>query len=142
VSWLLTFLGIVVLIVLHELGHFAVAKAVGMRVERFSLFFPPRLFGVKIGETEYALGALPLGGYVKIAGMAPLERIPGSAASARGAKPGEAPPGGRAERAGGERHGAEEARLSWLAGGLAGAVEDAGEHGHEPPGAEAAAGWP
>ena len=40
-SWILTILGIVLLIVLHELGHFAVAKAVGMRVERFSLFFPP-----------------------------------------------------------------------------------------------------
>ena len=42
-SWVLTILGIVVLIVLHELGHFTVAKAVGMRVERFSLFFPPTL---------------------------------------------------------------------------------------------------
>jgi regulator of sigma E protease len=75
-GWILTFLGIITLIVLHELGHFAVAKAVGMRVERFSLFFPPRLFGVRRGETEYMIGAIPLGGYVKIAGMAPLERVP------------------------------------------------------------------
>jgi regulator of sigma E protease len=75
-SWALTFLGLIALIILHELGHFAAAKAVGMRVERFSLFFPPRLFGVKIGETDYCVGALPLGGYVKIAGMAPLERVP------------------------------------------------------------------
>ncbi|MDE3070046.1 MAG: site-2 protease family protein, partial [Acidobacteriota bacterium] len=61
------------LIVLHELGHFVVAKAVGMRVERFSLFFPPRLAGVRIGETEYMVGAIPAGGYVKITGMSPAE---------------------------------------------------------------------
>jgi regulator of sigma E protease len=73
VSWVLTILGIVVLIVLHELGHFTVAKAVGMRVERFSLFFPPILFRVKRGETEYALGSIPAGGYVKITGMSPEE---------------------------------------------------------------------
>jgi regulator of sigma E protease len=73
VSWILTILGIVVLIVLHELGHFAVAKAVGMRVERFSLFFPPKLVSVRRGETEYAIGATPLGGYVRITGMTPDE---------------------------------------------------------------------
>jgi regulator of sigma E protease len=73
VSWVLTILGIVVLIVLHELGHFTVAKAVGMRVERFSLFFPPTLFRVRRGETEYAVGSIPLGGYVKITGMNPEE---------------------------------------------------------------------
>jgi regulator of sigma E protease len=73
VSWALTLLGIVVLIVLHELGHFTVAKAVGMRVERFSLFFPPTLFRVRRGETEYAIGAIPAGGYVKITGMSPEE---------------------------------------------------------------------
>jgi regulator of sigma E protease len=72
-SWFLTILGIMALIVLHELGHFAVAKAVGMRVERFSLFFPPTIAKIKRGETEYALGALPLGGYVKITGMNPEE---------------------------------------------------------------------
>jgi regulator of sigma E protease len=72
-SWVLTILGIVVLIVLHELGHFTVAKAVGMRVERFSLFFPPTLFRVRKGETEYAIGAIPAGGYVKITGMNPEE---------------------------------------------------------------------
>jgi regulator of sigma E protease len=68
-----TLLGIIVLILLHELGHFAVAKAVGMRVERFSLFFPPTLFRIKRGETEYAIGAIPAGGYVKITGMNPEE---------------------------------------------------------------------
>jgi regulator of sigma E protease len=73
VSWALTILGIVVLIVLHELGHFTVAKLVGMRVERFSLFFPPTLLRVRRGDTEYALGAIPAGGYVKITGMNPEE---------------------------------------------------------------------
>ncbi len=72
-SWALTILGIVALIVLHEFGHFAVAKAVGMRVERFSLFFPPKLVGVRRGETEYMIGAIPAGGYVKITGMSPQE---------------------------------------------------------------------
>ncbi|MCW3069001.1 MAG: peptidase [Solirubrobacterales bacterium] len=72
-SWIITILGIIVLIILHELGHFAVAKAVGMRVERFSLFFPPTLFRVRRGETEYAIGAIPAGGYVKITGMNPEE---------------------------------------------------------------------
>jgi regulator of sigma E protease len=72
-SWVLTILGIVSLIVLHELGHFAVAKAVGMRVERFSLFFPPKLFGIQRGETEYCIGLIPAGGYVKITGMTPQE---------------------------------------------------------------------
>jgi regulator of sigma E protease len=72
-NWLITILGIMALIVLHELGHFAVAKAVGMRVERFSLFFPPKLVGIKRGETEYMIGAIPAGGYVKITGMNPEE---------------------------------------------------------------------
>src|SRR5450755_940996 len=68
-SWVETIVGIMLLIVLHELGHFAVAKAVGMRVERFSLFFPPTIFRIRRGETEYAIGAIPAGGYVKITGM-------------------------------------------------------------------------
>jgi regulator of sigma E protease len=72
-SWVLTILGIIALIVLHELGHFTVAKLVGMRVERFSLFFPPTIARIKRGETEYALGAIPAGGYVKITGMNPEE---------------------------------------------------------------------
>ena len=72
-SWLLAILGLLVLIVLHELGHFLAAKAVGMRVERFSLFFPPKLVGIKRGETEYSIGAIPAGGYVKITGMSPVE---------------------------------------------------------------------
>ena len=64
------------LIILHELGHFFAAKSVGMRVERFSLFFPPLVGRIRRGETEYAIGAIPLGGYVKITGMNPAEEIP------------------------------------------------------------------
>ena len=75
-SYLLAFLGFIALIILHEAGHFVAAKATGMRVERFSLFFPPSIFKVRRGETEYALGSLPLGGYVKITGMNPNEEIP------------------------------------------------------------------
>jgi regulator of sigma E protease len=75
-SWVLTLLGFVALIILHEFGHFIAAKAVGMRVERFSLFFPPKLAGVRWGETEYMIGAIPAGGYVKITGMNPNEDIP------------------------------------------------------------------
>src|SRR4051794_40635898 len=75
-SWILAFLGFAALVILHEAGHFFAAKAVGMRVERFSLFFPPLLFKRKKGETEYAVGAIPLGGYVKITGMNPAEEIP------------------------------------------------------------------
>src|SRR3954468_4525993 len=75
-SWFLAFAGFALLIIFHELGHFAAAKAVGMRVERFSLFFPPLIAKKKIGETEYAIGALPLGGYVKISGMNPSEDLP------------------------------------------------------------------
>jgi regulator of sigma E protease len=63
-------------VILHEFGHFIVAKAVGMRVERFALFFPPLLFRVRRGETEYGVGAIPLGGYVKISGMNPREELP------------------------------------------------------------------
>jgi regulator of sigma E protease len=73
-SYLLAFLGIAALIVLHEAGHFTAAKAVGMRVERFSLFFGPMLWKVRRGETEYGIAAIPLGGYVKITGMNPHEQ--------------------------------------------------------------------
>jgi regulator of sigma E protease len=74
-SYLLAFAGFAALIVLHEAGHFAVAKAVGMRVERFSLFFGPMLWSVRRGETEYGIAAIPLGGYVKITGMNPNEEL-------------------------------------------------------------------
>jgi regulator of sigma E protease len=73
-SYLLAFLGIAALIILHEAGHFTAAKAVGMRVERFSLFFGPMLWKVRRGETEYGIASIPLGGYVKITGMNPHEQ--------------------------------------------------------------------
>lgn len=62
-------LAITILVFVHELGHFLTAKYFGMRVERFSIGFPPTLLGRRYGNTEYALGATPLGGYVKISGM-------------------------------------------------------------------------
>ncbi len=74
-SWVLAFLGFAALVILHEAGHFAAAKAVGMRVERFFLFFPPKLWSFKRGETEYGIGAIPLGGFVKITGMNPEEEV-------------------------------------------------------------------
>ncbi len=58
-----------ILIFVHEFGHFITAKLSGMRVERFSLGYPPRMVGKKIGETDYCLSWIPFGGYVKISGM-------------------------------------------------------------------------
>jgi regulator of sigma E protease len=75
VTWVIAIAGFCALIVAHEAGHFVAAKAVGMRVERFSLFFPPRLIGFRRGETDYQIGMLPLGGYVKITGMTPDELV-------------------------------------------------------------------
>jgi regulator of sigma E protease len=69
VSLFVAILGIVLLVILHEFGHFLAARAAGMRVERFSVFFPPTLVSVRRGETEYGIGAIPAGGYVKITGM-------------------------------------------------------------------------
>ncbi len=82
-SYVLAFLGFALLIILHEGGHFAAAKAVGMRVERFSLFFGPMLFRRRIGETEYGIGVVPLGGYVKITGMSSAETFPTAEIAAR-----------------------------------------------------------
>jgi len=75
-NWVLIFLGFSALIILHEAGHFFAAKATGMRVERFFLFFPPKLVSVRRGETEYGIGAIPAGGFVKISGMNPDEELP------------------------------------------------------------------
>ena len=66
-----------VLIFVHELGHFLVAKAVDIEVPRFSIGFGPKLVGFRRGETEYVISALPLGGYVKMAGMDEMEAIEG-----------------------------------------------------------------
>lgn len=68
-----------VLITVHELGHFLAAKAVGIEVQKFSIGLGPRIWGVKKGETEYILSAIPLGGFVKMGGMADkvMERVEG-----------------------------------------------------------------
>ena len=68
-----------VLIFFHELGHFLVAKRVGIRVERFSIGFPPYLFSRRKGDTVYSVGVIPLGGFVKMAGENPDEASSGSA---------------------------------------------------------------
>jgi len=62
-------LGLSILVGLHELGHLLTAKMFGMKVEKFSIGFPPKIIGFKWGETEYSIGAIPLGGFVKISGM-------------------------------------------------------------------------
>lgn len=66
-----------VVIFFHELGHFLAAKREGIRVEKFSIGFPPKLFGFKRGETEYCIGAIPVGGYIKMAGENPDEELKG-----------------------------------------------------------------
>lgn len=68
-----------VLIFVHELGHFVTAKLADIEVPRFSIGFGPKVLGFRRGETEYVLSALPLGGYVRMAGMADLEPIEGAA---------------------------------------------------------------
>jgi len=75
-NWVLIFLGFSLLIILHEAGHFFAAKATGMRVERFFLFFGPKLVSIKRGETEYGIATIPAGGYVKISGMNPDDKLP------------------------------------------------------------------
>ncbi|UFH54561.1 RIP metalloprotease RseP [Spirosoma sp. KNUC1025] len=62
-------LGLSILVGLHELGHLLAAKAFGMRVEQYFIGFPPKIWSIKRGETEYGVGAIPLGGFVKISGM-------------------------------------------------------------------------
>jgi len=70
-----------VLIIAHELGHFATAKAFGVRVDEFGVGFPPRLLSIKRGETRYSLNAIPLGGFTKMAGEVDPEASPRSLAS-------------------------------------------------------------
>ncbi len=62
-------LGLSILVGLHELGHMLAAKVFGMRVEQYSIGFPPKIFKFTYGETVYSIGAIPLGGFVKISGM-------------------------------------------------------------------------
>src|SRR6266581_3176455 len=68
-TWLLPFVFILgAAVPLHEFGHFLVAKILKIRVETFSFGFGPRLFGRKIGTTDYRISLVPLGGYVKLGG--------------------------------------------------------------------------
>ena len=71
----LAIVGFMLLVVFHELGHFFAAKACGMRVEKLYLFFGKPIWKVRRGETEYGIGAIPLGGYAKISGMNPEEDL-------------------------------------------------------------------
>lgn len=77
--WILVGLFVLgVMVLVHEWGHFVVAKLMGVRVETFSIGFGPRLLGWRRGPTDYRLSALPLGGYVRMAGDNPLEERPGA----------------------------------------------------------------
>ncbi|MGI9187070.1 MAG: M50 family metallopeptidase, partial [Gaiellales bacterium] len=68
-SWVYVIVGLLVLILIHELGHFVVARLVGAKATRFLVGFPPVALSFRRGETEYGLGMIPLGGYVRIVGM-------------------------------------------------------------------------
>src|SRR3989449_1667486 len=68
-------------VILHEFGHFIVAKLFRIRVETFSAGFGPRLFGIKWGQTDYRISAIPLGGYVKLGGDESNAPIEGEGAS-------------------------------------------------------------
>ena len=65
-----------VLVFVHELGHFLMAKLFGVRVDAFSLGFPPKVLHKKIGDTDYRLSVIPLGGYVKLFGENPKDEVP------------------------------------------------------------------
>src|SRR6202046_2790132 len=68
------------MILIHEFGHYAVAKWLGVRVEVFSIGFGKRLFGFRKGDTDYRVSAIPLGGYVKMSGENPMDERPGDPA--------------------------------------------------------------
>ena len=90
-----------VLIFVHELGHFLAARAVGVRVERFSIGLGPRIFGFVRGETEYVVSAIPLGGYVKMGGMDDevMEAVEGGRAETAESVPAASSEDGRAAEA-------------------------------------------
>src|SRR5580700_1084069 len=68
------------MILIHEFGHYAVAKLLGVRVEQFAIGFGKRLFGIRRGETDYRINAIPLGGYVKMSGENPMDERTGDPA--------------------------------------------------------------
>src|SRR3989344_2762518 len=70
-SIVIFFVILLVLVLVHEFGHFFAAKRFGIRVDEFGFGFPPKVFGIKRGETEYSLNLLPIGGFVKIYGENP-----------------------------------------------------------------------
>ena len=65
---LIAFFSLIVLMIIHEFGHFIIAKKFGVRVEEFGIGYPPRIFGKKFGETLYSVNLVPLGAFVKIYG--------------------------------------------------------------------------
>src|SRR5690348_11374023 len=65
------------MILIHEFGHYAVAKLLGVRVEQFAIGFGKRLVGFRKGETDYRINAIPLGGYVKMSGENPMDERTG-----------------------------------------------------------------
>src|SRR5438270_8392677 len=65
------------MVLIHEFGHYAVAKLLGVRVEQFAIGFGKRLIGFKKGDTDYRINALPLGGYVKMSGENPMDERSG-----------------------------------------------------------------
>ena len=67
-SWLLVIPVLSLLVFIHELGHFLTAKKFGIKVTEFGFGFPPRLWGITIGETRYSINLIPLGGFVKMVG--------------------------------------------------------------------------
>ena len=69
---------LIVMVMIHEAGHMAAARACGMKVEEYFFGFGPRVFSFRRGETEYGMKAIPAGGYVKIAGMNPYLTVPES----------------------------------------------------------------
>ena len=76
ITALATIIVLGVLVFVHELGHFLMAKLFGVRVDAFSLGFPPKLLHKKIGDTDYRLSVVPLGGYVKLFGENPKDEVP------------------------------------------------------------------
>lgn len=77
----IAFISLITLIIIHELGHFLLAKKFGIKVEEFGIGIPPRIFGKKIGETIYSINLLPLGGFVKLYGHEKRETGPDSFSS-------------------------------------------------------------
>ena len=74
-AWFVVIAAILVMIFLHELGHYVTAKAAGMKVTEFFIGFGPRLWSFRRGETEYGFKAIPAGAYVKIIGMTNLDEV-------------------------------------------------------------------